>query len=412
MRAADATFVRLTLADLVLGDESVLSAALRRFGSRGSWPDLVLLATQWRLIPQLREAFALGDAAGAGADAPLLERLRRESIVRAAESAAIVRHGAEAQRLLRDAGVCAVAIKGVAAIATLYGASSRRMVADVDLVLVQSQLATARAALEARGYADASPPFEEHVAAIGFSRQLHNYARTFVRDGGELDVHWQFGPRPPPALAAQRIVERSVLATVEGRTLRCAGPVEAALVIVHHALRGSFPAYSTAKDLVDLRTWWEREGETNGRALLAEAVAAGLGSSFVALARAIVRRNATHPIARGALALEAMLPAAERREATRLEKFIEQNLRGESPDHATVELLAPAVLLRSIAGPLLSGKRARNGTAAGEERGARSPLAVRLRNRLKRGLRIGRELLRLQRVATYRAVARAQSRFH
>jgi len=405
MPVADAAFVRTALVDLVLGDEAVVAAALRALGDRGSWPELVRLATQWRLIPQVREALAR-------AGAPALELLRQPSLVHAAESAVIVRQGAEALRLLSDAGVRAVAIKGVAAIATLYGASSRRMVSDVDLVIEEAQLAAARAALEARGYSDVSPPFESHVAAIGFSRRLHNYARTFVRDGVELDVHWQFGPRPPAALAAERIIERSIVATVEGRALRVAGPVEAALLIVHHALRGSFAAYSTPKDLVDLGAWWAREGEASGAALLREAAASGLGSSLLALARTIERRNPAHPIARRARDLEGLLPPAGLRESARLETFVEQNLRGESPDNATVELLAPAVFVRSIAGPVIH--RFARGLRASAEPPAepRRPLAVRVANRLGRGLRIGRELLRWRRVATYRAVARAQSRFH
>jgi hypothetical protein len=412
MPAADWGFVRTALVDVVLGDDAVGAAALRATAERAAWTDLVQLATRWRLIPQLREAIARDGVAKARIDPPALECLRAESIVHAAESAAIVRHGAEALRLLSEAGVQAVAIKGVAAIATLYGGSSRRMVADVDLVIEEAQLATVRTVLERCGYRDISPPFEEHVASIGFSRHLHNYARTFAGDRGELDVHWQFGPRPPQALAAGRILERSILATVEGRTLRVAGPVEFALLGLHHALRSSFAAYSTAKDLADLRAWWEREGEGRGSELVAAAAGAGLGSSLLALARAIVRRNAAHPLARGVEALDALLPAAQRREAERLETFVEQNLRGEAPDDATVELFAPVVLLRSLAGPVLTRGRLRGAAPVAGATPRRKPLFVRVRNRIERGLRIGRELLQPQRVATYRAVARAQSRFH
>jgi hypothetical protein len=409
-------FLRTTLVDLVLGDDAVVASAASALDGRGSWPALVALAAHWRLIPQVREALArAGDAASARVDAPARERLRRESLIRAAESAAIVRQGAEALDLLSGVGVCAIAIKGVAAIATLYGSSSRRMIADVDLVIEEGQLAAARAVLEKNGYTDVSPPFERHVAAIGFSRRLHNYARTFVRNGAELDVHWQFGPRPPAALVARKIIERSVLATVEGRTFRVAGPVEAALLIVHHALRGSFAAYSTPKDLVDLRMWWERDGEARGAELLSEAIASGLGSSLLALARTIESRNYAHPIRVCVAALERTLPSSDVRAAARLETFVEQNLRGESPDNATVELLAPAVFVRSIAGPVI---RAIQWRLRGERPSSepvidpRRPLLIRVGNRLGRGLRIGRELLRLRRVATYRAVAHAQSRFH
>jgi hypothetical protein len=113
--------------------------------------------------------------------------------------------------------------------------------------------------------------------------------------------------------------------------------------------------------------------------------------------------------------MEAPLSRTERREAERLRSFVERNLRGESPDNTTVELLAPAVFTRSIVGPLLRNARRgeRNPQGDGAETpGVRRPLLVRICGRLARAGRIGRELLRLERVASYRAVARAQSRFH
>jgi len=98
-----------------------------------------------------------------------------------------------------------------------------------------------------------------------------------------------------------------------------------------------------------------------------------------------------------------------------LRAFVEHNLHGESPDDATLELLAPAVFTRSIVGPLL--RSARRGRSAPEDDDGRPPgvrraLLVRIRGRLEQAGRIGRELLRFERVASYRAVARAQSRFH
>jgi hypothetical protein len=326
----------------------------------------------------------------------------------------MVRTCAAVQDLLTQAGVVSVAIKGIATIATIYGSAARRMVADVDLVIEGERLAAARTALEGAGFADVSPPFESHVAAIGFSRYLHNYARTFVRDGIEIDLHWQFGPRPPPVLESRRIVERSAVACAERVNVRVSGPIETALVAVHHALRGSFRASETLKDTADLSSWWQRFGDTQGESLIAAAFENGLGSSLLALARLIARRNAGASIARAVPAMEAALPREKRREAERLGAFAEHNLRDESPDDTTVELLAPAVFARSIVGPLLHNVGRRGPARAGDGAPSvvRRPLLARIRARLERGGRIGRELLRFERVASYRAVARAQSRFH
>jgi hypothetical protein len=409
MLAADASFVRSALVDLVLGDERVALAAARAVAAQERWPHVIQLAVAWRLIPQVRDALArVGDTASGCIDEASFGLLRGHLLARAAESAAIVRGCAGVQRVLQDAGVTSVAIKGVATIATLYGASSRRMLCDVDLVVDPGQLDAARAALARADFADISPPWDRHNAAITFSRYLHNYERTFVRDGIEVDLHWQLGRRPPPALRARAIVEGSIAARVEGAALRVSGPVHTALLAVHHALRNSFPSESTLKDIADLRIWWERMGDDHGDAFVTETLASGFGSSLCALVRTIVQRAPAHPIARCADAVEARLSRVERREAARLGAFIERNVRSGAPDNVTVEMMAPAMFARSIAGlPHVVVSQVQGDPAV-----KRRPLVARIGNRLRRAGRIGRELLRFEHVATYRAVARAQRRFH
>ena len=414
MPDCDEPFVRVALADLVLGDDVVAAAAARAITAAARWPRLIELAVGWRVVPQVYEALRRCGADD-DFDAVLRARFVGYVLANAQRTASMVRTCASVQDLLTQAGVVSVAIKGIAMIATIYGSASRRMVADVDLVIEGDRLAQARAALEGAGFADVSPPFESHVAAIGSSRVLHNYARTFVRDGIEIDLHWQFGPRPPAALGARRIVERSVVASAERVHVRASGPIETALVAVHHALRSSFPATGTLKDAADLAAWWQRFGDARGDALIAAARENGLASSLLALGRVIAHRNAGAAIARGVTAMETSLSQAERREAERLRAFVERNLRGESPDDTTVELLAPAVFIRSIVAPLLRSVRRGGANAKGESgtvSGIRRPLPVRIRARLDRAGRISRELLRFERVASYRAVARAQSRFH
>ena len=404
-------FVRTALVRLALGDDAVAATAIRVIAAADRWPDVLQLAVLWRVLPQVYDALGRCGAID-DFDAGLRARLRGQVFAQALHSASIVRTCAAVQSLLAQAGVISVAIKGVAAIATIYGTASRRMVGDVDLVIDEDRLAPARTALEDAGFVDVSPPFESHVAAIGFSRYLHNYARTFVRDGVEIDLHWQFGPRPPAALRARRIVERSVEASAERVNVRASGPVETALVATHHALRGSFPPSSTLKDSADLALWWQRFGDAQGKALIASALESGHASSLLALGRVIADRNAGDAIARGVATMERTLPPADRREAERLRVFVEHNLRGESPDDTTVELLAPAVFTRSIVGPLLHNIRRGGPHQGGDVPSVRRPLLVRIRGRIERAVRIGRELLRFERVASYRAVARAQSRFH
>jgi hypothetical protein len=390
-----------------LGDDAVATATARAIAAAGAWPQVVDLAERWRVVPQVLRRCGAAD----GFDTGLRARLRGLALAQRMHSASMLRTCASVQNLLAEAGVASVAIKGIAAIATMYGDASRRMVADVDLVIEGDRLAPARAALEAAGFANVS--LESHVASIGFSRYLHNYARTFARDGIEIDLHWQFGPRPPAALAIRRIVERSVVASAEGVDVRASGAIETALLAVHHALRNSFPAASTAKDAADLVMWWQCFGDEQGEALIAAALESGLASSLWALSRVAAHRNSGDAVARGLAAMENSLSRAERRQADTLRKFIEGNLSGDSPDDLTVELLSPAVFARSLVGPLLRVAGRRGAAAAGARPpGVRRPMLLRVRGRLERAGRISRELLRFERVATYRAVARAQSRFH
>ncbi len=408
------TSVALDLVDLLIGGPDQAAHAAERIGTHGGWQTALDLAARWHVLPAFAERLERIDGAVARPERAVVSSLRAQTALSALRSATALRQAEVVLAELSAVSIPAVVMKGIAAIATLYGTSSRRTVSDVDVVIRPSDLAPARAALTGRGYVDCSPPFERHVSDIATSRTLHNFARTFVRDRFEIDLHWQFGPRPPAGLLADRIVERAVTASVEDRTLRVAGPIESALLIVHHVLRGAFRTSTTVKDLVDLAAWYDVFGAIKSDELAGAACESGLGSSLLALLLALAMRNPDHANA-GIEALDGRLDRSARGQARKLVALFDDGVRGESPDSATLELFAPKVYARSLFGAAcreIGWKAAGAAPPAIEFSGLRKPVVARVLRRLARGWRIGRELTQLKRISTYRAVARAQSRFH
>lgn len=415
MRLSNDAAVPAQLIDLLLGGSVQAANAAARIGAIQGWGTALALAARWHVLPALAQRLASSDASAIPLDRQIQSSLRAQAALSTVRSTAALRHAGAALDVLANAGVTGVAIKGVASIATLYRDPAARTVSDVDVVIRATDLATTQAAFAAAGYIDRSPPFERHVSAIALSRTLHNFARTFVRDGCEIDLHWQFGPRPPAGLLADRIVDRAITAAIAGRTLRVSGPIEAALLITHHALRGAFSAASTVKDLVDLDAWWTVYGNEHGDELIEAARQSELASSLLALSRALAGRNPAHTSQTSIAVMEHGLDRPGRVQARRLLTFFDDIVAGEAPDSATVALFAPAVYARSLLGPIcreLAWKVCGSGPPADDSVTVRKPVAVRAMRRLARGWRIGRELAQLRRIVTYRAVARAQSRFH
>jgi ABC-type phosphate/phosphonate transport system permease subunit len=194
-----------------------------------------------------------------------------------------------------------------------------------------------------------------------------------------------------------------------------AGPIEAALIITHHALRGAFAASTTIKDLVDLDAWWKVYGTAKADELIAAALESELASSLLALSLALAARNSTHPSGAWIPVLERGLNRSGRAQARRLLSFFEVVLRGEAPDSTTVALFAPAVYARSLMGPVyreIAWRISGSVPPADDAATVRKPILLRVLRRLTRGWQIGRELAQFRRIGAYRAVARAQSRFH
>ncbi len=401
---------RAAVVDLAVGDAACARGAAERLTAAGAWDAALADAASWGVVALLHARL---DAALLPPGA--LAALRVESLRATLRSRLMVERGLAVLRLLDEAGIAALAVKGVGAIAALGPRAAARTTKDLDVVVRQRDEAAARALLRAHGYREVNPPFDRHMAEIALSRQLHNVARTLRKDTFEVDVHWRFGPQPPPELAADRLIARGTAVAIGTTAFRAADPVDAVLIAVHHALRTSFVPEAAARDLCDLVAWWD-DGRVPARLdeLLGAAQGAGLATSLLALWNCVLRRNPAHPLRHGSERLAGELGAAERGEAALLERHFEQVLVQGKPARFTLEIFAPRLYARWLAGTLAGAlRRASPGPATdGTPTPPRGPLGRRIANLPPRAWRILRELTRVRNLAAYRAVAQAQSRFH
>jgi Uncharacterised nucleotidyltransferase len=402
--------VRAAIVDLVVGDEDHASRAAARLTEIGGWDAALPQAARWGVLALLHARLNDATAPPAG----VLATLRAESLRGVLRSRAVVERSVEVLQLFEAAGIEAIAIKGVGAIGTLGARAAARTTNDLDVVVRERDAAPARALLRDRGFREVDPPFDRHMSDIARSRQLHNVARTLRKDNFEVDLHWRFGPQPPAALAPELLVARAGTVTVGAATFRAAHPVDAVLIAVHHALRSGFVPENSVRDLCDLAAWWEDGRATAALDELIDAASrSGMATSLLALWGTVLRRAPHHPLRAGYDRLAATLGARASAEAALLERHFEHTLRHGNPARFTLEVFAPRVYARWLAGALSQTFRpAPAGEHGGESPPERRPLALRLANIVPRCWRIVRELAHVEHLRSYRAVARAQSRFH
>lgn len=416
MSSPDLGTIRVLVADLAVADGAGAARAAGAIDAAGdeAWDTAIKLAIGWGVLPAVRAHLSEERLSPA-----IKAQLRSASLAVGLRSTVVVHQSLAAIRILQAAKIESVTIKGVGLIAALQLNPANRATGDLDIVVRERDVEAARAALLEGGFTETEGEFELHMSDIALSRELHNFARTLRRDELEVDLHWRFGPNPPPALDADRLIGRAVEAKLAGRPVRVADPVDGVLINVHHALRGGFIPHNTVRDLCDLKAWWDA-GVVAERLdeLIEAAQTSGLAPSLGALWAAILRRDPSHGVRAGLERLEARLDRAALREAELLHRYFEDHLLHGSAAHFTVEVFAPGVYVRSVAGKLVRTLRARvvkDVPLSPDHLRPRDPVLVRILRfigRTTRMLRVLREMSRLRNIASYRALARAQSRFH
>jgi hypothetical protein len=413
MPAADSARIRGAVVDLALGDEALAGRAMDALdaGSPADWETAISLAAAWGVLHPARRHLDEARMNDGGRAA-----LRQASLALAARSTFVLHRSIAALRILGDAGVPYVAIKGVGLIAALQRPPATRATGDLDILVREEDAETARRVLIAAKYEEINPEFEQHMSDIALSGQLHNYARALKHDDFEVDLHWRMGPSPPDDLLADRLIRRAQPARSAGRAIAVADAVDGVLINAHHALRGSFDLHNTVRDLCDLRLWWEygpipdRLEET-----IEAAIQNDLAPALLALWRSIVARDPAHGLRTAAERLAAAVPPAMLDEAALMQQYIDDQIRHGKAAALTLELFSPALYARNALAKLgrkLRGTTGSAGATATVYRRTPRPVGMRLAALLPRFYRVLRELARMRSVPAYRAVARAQRRFH
>src|SRR5450755_3091243 len=104
------------LVDLLIGGTAASAHAAQRIGANGEWRTALDLALRWHVLPALALRLETIDAAAAGVQREVGSSLRAQIAISAMRSSTAVRQADAALRILAGAGVCAVAIKGIASI--------------------------------------------------------------------------------------------------------------------------------------------------------------------------------------------------------------------------------------------------------------------------------------------------------
>ena len=148
-------------------------------------------------------------------------------------------------RLLGDAGLTPVTLKGAALRASVYRDSVERSFGDVDFLLPRSELDRAIAVLETVGYSLGDGDKVVRAAEQHFHHRLAN------RMGFQVEVHWGLvQPDAEIRLDPERVLSRSrVLERPGAPPMRIPSPED---MILHLATQETEDWFSTIRRLVDL----------------------------------------------------------------------------------------------------------------------------------------------------------------
>jgi hypothetical protein len=239
---------RQCLLKILFANREAAAVAAQALSSSQGWPTIFKLADAWNVVPQLAERI---QELGFQPPADAWLDFKRVLFTCYAKSSARASKGASALRHLTDAGIPALAFKGLASMARLYARPAHRTIADVDLLVPPERLKDAVDRLGAIGFV--SPEGHELARwerfvenAPGFSG---NKAISLVEPGGtEVDLHWSVGGLDPEGLE-----QRAEGVTVFAIPIRIVGAADAMVLTARHAIRENLAVDVICRDLFDIR---------------------------------------------------------------------------------------------------------------------------------------------------------------
>ena len=203
---------------------------------------------------------------------------------------------------LGDAGIAAVALKGVALAWRHYPEAALRPMRDIDLLVPEDRAIEAFDLLTAAGFASDTADAEILRQALADDHQLP--AQYHPGLGVTIELHHRLGDPPQrrgyrvPQLDPAGVLARAVTIDCGGTMVACPAPQDLAAHLIVHALYGHrldcgplvladlhFLAADRAVDWAALRERAAREGWARGHDLLLALVERSFGSLPAALAQ-------------------------------------------------------------------------------------------------------------------------------
>lgn len=349
------------LFDLLYGSPDRVRQAAAAIGGDGSWAETIRLAEAWRVLPRLttvvrEHRLELTSSSTAA--------LRSATTRHAMKSGYVARRAGELAQALEEKGIEAVAFKGVATLARLHRSPAERMLSDIDLMVHEPDLERALKAIQGVGFAlwiDGSLDDQRQFSERRVRKE--NYSVNLIdAEGLEVDLHYRLRGWAGQILG-DGLWLRAGRVPLMGRPIAAVSPVDAILLITHHALRNQLCPYPTLRDLGDLAGYWQGCGATWAVSELATlAKGSGLGAPLLGLCR-ILEEAGTMPAGdRGLATLREALGGEARTEGDRLGEWffelLEQpTLGGERMADLFILLADPMSLPRLLRDRLVERRR-------------------------------------------------------
>lgn len=368
--------LREAIARLLLAAGEGPQAAADEINRTHTWLDGVSLADKWGVLPQLSRRLA---ALVVDLPSPAHHALRSLTTATFVRSALQARRGVEALAKLEERGIPAVAFKGLASMASLWGGPQSRSIRDVDVLTAERDVQAALSVLASLGFRPVvAGEFADYAAFVRHSPGFSGNAEITLHDGGRcaIDLHWSLG-----GLTVEPIISRSRILPLLEMPVRVVAPEDGFVLAVHHTLRNVFNPDKSIRDLLDLEASYDLLARDGG---LEEAInlaaACGLSLPLLAMTQVLVGFNPCAAAARAVTRVQASVGVEERAAADKLTSLFLLQVREGALNPDLLYLLRPQDLKRILRGLFSGWRRHRDFMQSMETEleGALKPLPMRL----------------------------------
>lgn len=342
---------------LVLGDATVAQEAAAILSAKNLWRDALGLAQDWHVLPLVRRRLAelrikLND--------DIEHDLRTTLVAFTAQSTLIAKRGALALDRLYRSGIGAAGFKGMGVIGNLYAGPSERMLSDVDLLVVESDVPSACDVLGQLGYKSLLPvslsQWKEYLETQ--PDQSTAFVLLISGEGIQLDLHWRLRTTGAEVVSAADVIERAVRVPLFGLQVPVVAPLDAMTLTTFHAWRQRFAPGTTVKDLCDVQLWLEKHGEDCFLEELREHFhQSEMAVPLLGLLSLLSHYNPRSRARRGYDVLAKALAAAQRRAAERAPHLFSIQLERGALNRDVFALFNPMGSLAHAIGRLRNRKR-------------------------------------------------------